>query len=72
MCGRQPQAEAVQTVRKGWFELSIEEWNVKRTDDGRQEQSRKKQKTHQQSPATHSWTVDFMTRQGESRECIHK
>jgi hypothetical protein len=52
-------------VKKKWFELSIEEWNVKRTDDGRQEQSRKKQKEQQQSPATDSWTVDFMTRQGE-------
>ena len=57
---------------EGWFELSIEEWNVKRTDDGRQEQSRKKLKQQQQSPATDSWTVDFMTRQGESRECIQK
>ena len=72
MCGRQPREEAVQMVRKGWFDLSLEEWNVKCTDDGRQEQSRKKQKKQQQSPATDSWTVDFMTRQGESRECIHK
>ena len=72
MCGRQPREEAVQTVRREWFDLSLEDWNVKHTDDGRQEQSRKKQKKQQQSPATDSWTVDFMTRQGESRECIHK
>jgi hypothetical protein len=62
MIWRQPREEAVQMVRRGWFDLSLEEWNVKCTDDGRQEQSRKKQKKQQQSPATDSWTVDFMTR----------
>ena len=36
---------------------------MKRIDEGWQEQSRKKQKKRQQSPATDSWTVDFMTRQ---------
>ena len=35
MRARQPRAEAVETVRKGWFELSVEEWNARRTDDGR-------------------------------------
>ena len=69
LCGRAP-AEAVREEVKGlWFD-PLDVWMEKCTEQRRNGQEGEKK--GQRSPATDSWTADFMTRKGESRECIHK
>ena len=52
-----------------WFER-LDMWMEKYTEPRRNGQGGEKKV--QRSPPTDNWTADFMTRSGESRECIHK
>ena len=68
-CGRAPAEAAIEEVKSQWFE-PLDEWMERCTEMRR---TRPAERNGQQnSPATSSWTADFMTRKGESRECVHK
>ena len=71
LCGRRLTDEAIQTVKHEWFG-SIDEWMVARTEERRRNQNASGMKGQATNAATDSWTVDFMTRTGESREAISK
>ena len=71
LCGKRPTDKAAQTVMQEWFG-DIDEWMVARTEERRQDQDVRETEGRTISAATGSWTVDFMTRAGESREAIHK
>ena len=71
LCGRRPTDTAVQVVKHEWFG-DMDEWMSGRTEERRQDQDVGETKGRTISAATDSWTVDFMTRPGESREAIHE